>query len=143
MMKMKLSVSTVLAAATLFASIATSACAQTATISGSVDDVVESAQSLATDEDFDVEVTGYIVEPNPAATVIGSDNSQSSLQIYASDVPSGNYVLALFPDSANELNETISEANQTSIIKRVTIEGDGLKVGPDYVNVENCSISFD
>ena len=142
-MKMKLSVSTVLAAVTLSASIATSGCAQTATISGSVDDVVENAQSLATDEEFDVEVTGYIVEPNPATSVIGSENSHSSLQIYASDDPSGNYVLALFSDSADKLNETISEANQPSIIKRVTIEGDGLKVGPDYVNIENCSMSFD
>lgn len=73
---------------------------------------VESAQSLATDEEFDVEMTGYIVEPNPAASVIGSESSHSSLQIYASDDPSGNYVLALFSDSADKLNETISEVNQ-------------------------------
>lgn len=129
--------------AALAGALALGGCASSGTeLSGSVDEVVDAAQSVKEGESATVEVTGYIVGPRWATSLGGDDEHHSALHIYGSDDETGPYVLALFPEQPDELNDAIADMGGVSDVERVTVSGELMEngIGAGYVNIENCEI---
>ena len=139
-----------IAAAALVAVLAIAGCAQTQTeenvISGSVDTVVSTLEEASVDDEFTVEVTGYIIGDEPANSLAGSDVDHSTLDLYQDTAKDEyGYIKAVFHETDDEINDLIAHSTSTSTTRRVTIVGtsSGKDYGKMYSIVRDCEIKFD
>ena len=115
-------------------------------ITGGVDTVTEAMSEVPVDEELIVEVTGYILEDDPARAAYGSDEYHSTVPIFqdAKAVDSG-YISAMFRETPDELNELIESNTSMPGMQRVTIVGtsSGGDYGEVFSVIRDCEIKFD
>lgn len=136
-----------IAAAVLVAVLALAGCSDTKeTISGSVDTVTEALEEASVDDEFEVEVTGYILGKDPAKAVHGSDEDHSAIFLYQdTEAEEQGYIDAIFHETPDEINELINENTSPTGARRITIVGtsSGKDYGKMYTIVRDCEIKFD
>lgn len=115
-------------------------------ISGGVDTVTEALSEIPVDDEYIIEVTGYILENDPARTVHGSNEYHSTVPIFQdAEAEDSGYISAMFHEMPSELNELIEKNASMPGMQRVTIVGTGS--GGDYGEafsvVRDCEIKFD
>ena len=134
-----------IAIATAFTVVIFTGCSSKPAISGSVGTVYEQLKDIAVDETVSVEVTGYILEEEPANRLAGSSEHHSTLNIYDSTEESNPYIIAVFAETPDELNNIVAESGSVGPIRRVTVTGEisGNNIGSLYSSMYNCEITVE
>lgn len=132
--------------AAIVLSVAGAGCsAQAQTIKGSVDTVIDEAGDMSVDDEFNVEVTGYIIGDEPAGSLGGSDDEHATLTIYEGPAEEEQgYVIAAFRETPEELNDLIVHSTSNGPVRKVTIRGEskGRLVGTVFMSMHYCEIVF-
>lgn len=136
----------IVAVAAIVLSLVAAGCsAQGQTIKGSVDTVIDEAGDMSVDDEFNVEVTGYIIGDEPAGSLGGSDEEHATLQLYEGTTEEEQgYIIAAFSETPEELNDLIIQSTSDGPIRKVTIKGKskGRLVGTVFMSMHYCEIVF-